>query len=265
MTVVTGRLALFDLDGTLVRPGSVLQRMHMDAMAAALVTATGSAAPFEYRGGELFHHGVNLAGFTDAGTIRAALVLAGATEDEVAERMREVVDDMAERLEGAVPPKGWYGSGDLLPGARTALEALRQAGFALGMSTGNARRVALWKMRAAGLADLLYDGGFGDGTTEREDVTRAGVIACAPAGAAQAGVLVGDTVRDVTAAHAAGLSCLAVTTGAATAEELRAAGADEVVAGLAGGPALESLIRLAGQSARHRPLSEAVNQASGES
>ena len=66
-----GRLALFDLDGTLVRPGSVLQRMHMDSMVAAIAAASGSREPFTYRGGELFYRGVNLAGFTDAGTIQA--------------------------------------------------------------------------------------------------------------------------------------------------------------------------------------------------
>jgi phosphoglycolate phosphatase len=152
-----------------------------------------------------------------------------------------------------VPPKGRDGSGDLLPGLRAALEALREAGFALGMRTGNARLLALRKMRAGGLADLLYNGGFGDRAIEREDVVRTGAIACAPAGAARASVLVGDTVRDVTAAHAADLSCLAVPTGAATAEELRAASADEVIPGLTGGSAVASLIRLAGQSARLRP------------
>ncbi|MEU1516212.1 HAD family hydrolase [Streptomyces sp. NPDC005811] len=247
------RIALFDLDGTLIRPGSALQRMHMDAMAAAITHATGRQDAFVYRGGELFYRDVNLAGFTDAGTIRTALRLAGAAEDEIAMRLPEVVAVMVRRLERTPLPGAGSSAGDLLPGARELLRDLAAAGFALGTSTGNARAVAAWKLRAAGLAGLLDDGGFGDTATEREDVARAGVASLAPPGPALAGVLVGDTVRDVTAAHAAGLRCLAVTTGAATARELLAAGAEDVLPGLDGGGALDSVIRLAGPGAVGRP------------
>ena len=197
MSGLTVRLALFDLDGTLVRPGSVLQRMHMDAMAAAIAAASGSREPFTYCGGELFYRGVNLAGFTDAGTIRAALVLAGVPQQEAAARLPAVVADMVEQLNRASRPEGWHGSDDLLPGARDILAALRGAGFTLGMSTGNARAVASWKMRAAGLGDLFDGGGFGDRFTEREDVAASGARSLCPPGAVNSGVLVGDTVRDV--------------------------------------------------------------------
>ncbi|MBQ0983224.1 HAD family hydrolase [Streptomyces sp. F63] len=256
------RIALFDLDGTLIRPGSALQRMHMDAMAAAIAHATGRQDAFAYRGAELFYRGVNLAGFTDAGTVRTALRLAGAIEDEIAERLPEVVADMVGRLERSPLPGAGSAAGDLLPGARELLRALAEAGFALGASTGNARAVAAWKLRAAGLSGLLDDGGFGDTATEREDVARAGAASLTPPGSVPAGVLVGDTVRDVTAAHAAGLSCLAVTTGAATARELLAAGAEDVLPGLDGGGALDSVIRLSGpgavgRSEAHLPLSHA--------
>ncbi|MFD7068334.1 HAD family hydrolase [Streptomyces sp. NPDC059913] len=251
-----GPVALFDLDGTLVRPGSVLQRLHMDAMASAIGAAVGTREPFVYRGGEMFYRDVNLAGFTDSGTVLTALRLAGVPVAEAAEQVPAVVAVMVERLEWAVTPEGWRGSDDLLPGAREVLEALAGAGFVLGMSTGNARAVAAWKMRWAGLSDLLRDGGFGDEATEREDVARAGAAALALAGAAPHGVLVGDTTRDITAAHAAGLGCLAVTTGAATAAELRVAGADAVVPGLCGGRVLDALFRVAGHGAS--PLTPAL-------
>ena len=254
MSGPTVRLALFDLDGTLVRPGSVLQRMHMDAMAAAIAAASGSREPFTYCGGELFYRGVNLAGFTDAGTIRAALVLAGVPQQEAAARLPAVVADMVEQLNRASRPEGWHGSDDLLPGARDILAALRGAGFTLGMSTGNARAVASWKMRAAGLGDLFDGGGFGDRFTEREDVAASGATSLCPPGAVSSGVLVGDTVRDVQAAHAAGLRCLAVSTGAAQAAELRSAGADFVLPGLGG--ALPVLLRLTDRPvSRREPVS----------
>jgi phosphoglycolate phosphatase-like HAD superfamily hydrolase len=58
------------------------------------------------------------------------------------------------------------------------------------------------------------------------------------------GVVVGDTAKDVTAAHASGLRCLAVATGAAPPHELRAAGADAIVTDLTGTTALDALLRL---------------------
>ncbi|MFD8959543.1 HAD family hydrolase [Streptomyces anulatus] len=243
MTASIGCIALFDLDGTLVRPGSPLQRAHMDAMAAAIAAATGTRETFVYRGGELFYREVNLAGYTDAGTVRAALVLAGLSDDEADLRLPRVIADMVERLDRVPLPRAGRADADLLPGAREVLEGLRDAGFELGMSTGNARAVARWKMSAAGLADLLDDGGFGDTAVHRDDVARAGVAALATGGTPPRGVLVGDTVRDVTAAHAAGLPCLAVTTGAADAGELLAAGADAVLPGLSD-RAVETLVRL---------------------
>ncbi|MFE3368037.1 HAD family hydrolase [Streptomyces sp. NPDC059173] len=246
MTGSSGRFVLFDLDGTLVKPGSPLQRAHMDAMAAAIAAATDNPETFVYRGGELFYREVNLAGFTDAGTVRAALVLAGLSDDEADLRLPRVIADMVERLGRVQFPRAGRAV-DLLPGTREVLEGLCDAGIALGMSTGNARAVARWKMSAAGLSDLLHDGGFGDTAVHRDDVARAGVAALATGGTPPRGVLVGDTVRDVTAAHAAGLPCLAVTTGAADAGELLAAGANAVLPGLSD-RAVETLVRLCSQA-----------------
>ncbi|SCG59220.1 HAD family hydrolase [Micromonospora halophytica] len=231
---------LFDLDGTLIRPGARIQRRHMSAMAAAIADVCGTAEEFRYAGGQLWYADIDLAGFTDAGTVCAALRHHGIGAARVRHLTRQVMAALDARL-GQDPEQIGNQAGDLLPGCRALLEALRGHGCPLGMSTGNARSVARWKMRRTGLADLLYDGGFGDTARDRDDVVAAGVAAL---GAPGNGVVIGDTAKDVTAAHAAGLRCLAVTTGATSPEDLHAAGADSVVTDLTGGRALDAVLRL---------------------
>ncbi|MEV5821250.1 HAD family hydrolase [Micromonospora harpali] len=231
---------LFDLDGTLIRPGAPVQRLHMSTMAAAIADVCGTAEEFRYEGGQLFYADIDLAGFTDAGTVHAALRHHGVPAGRLRRLTRQVMDALAARIGGSAAD-GDAGAGDLLPGCRALLEALRGHGCPLGMSTGNARSVARWKMRRTGLADLLRDGGFGDAARDRDDVVAAGVAALGGGGP---GVVVGDTAKDVTAAHASGLRCLAVATGATPADELRAAGADAVVADLGGSAALDAVLRL---------------------
>ncbi|EEP70196.1 hypothetical protein MCAG_00523 [Micromonospora sp. ATCC 39149] len=239
MTPPSG-FVLFDLDGTLIRPGAPLQRVHMSTMAAAIADVCGTAEEFRYEGGQLWYAGIDLAGFTDAGTVHAALRHHGVPAVRLPQLTRQVMDALAERI-GRRPAAGGESADDLLPGCRGLLEALRGHGCPLGMSTGNARAVARWKMRRTGLADLLHDGGFGDAARDRDDVVAAGVAALGGGGP---GVVVGDTAKDVTAAHASGLRCLAVTTGATPPDELAAAGADAVVADLTGAAALDAVLRL---------------------
>ncbi|MFC8850015.1 MULTISPECIES: HAD family hydrolase [unclassified Micromonospora] len=231
---------LFDLDGTLIRPGAPVQRAHLSTMAAAIADVCGAAEEFRYEGGQLWYAGIDLAGFTDAGTVHAALRHHGVPAGRLPQLTWQVMAVLAARIEQR-PAAGGASAADLLPGCRGLLEALRGHGCPLGMSTGNARSVARWKMRRTGLADLLRDGGFGDAARDRDDVVAAGVAALGDAGP---GVLVGDTAKDVTAAHASGLRCLAVTTGATPPDELRAAGADAIVADLTGTAALDAVLRL---------------------
>ncbi|MFG1674411.1 HAD family hydrolase [Micromonospora sp. NPDC049282] len=231
---------LFDLDGTLVRPGARIQRRHMSTMAAAIADVCGVAEEFRYADGQLWYADIDLAGFTDAGTVHAALRHHGVDAARVRQLSRRVMAAMDARLGQGRDPAGDRAD-DLLPGCRALLEALRGHGCGLGMSTGNARAVARWKMRRTGLADLVHDGGFGDVARDRDDVVAAGVAAL---GAPGNGVVVGDTAKDVTAAHAAGLRCVAVATGATSPEGLHAAGADSVVTDLTGGRALDAVLRL---------------------
>ena len=232
---------LFDLDGTLIRPGARLQRIHMSTMAAAIADVCGTAEDFRYEGGQLWYGDIDLAGFTDAGTVRAALRYHGVSAGRVPLLTRHVMAALTVRIEQCSPTRHDH-VGDLLPGSRTLVEALHAHGYAVGMSTGNARSVARWKMQLTGLADLLLRGGFGDTARDRDDVVAAGVAALG--GPGSPGIVVGDTAKDVTAAHASGLRCLAVTTGATPLRQLHAAGADAIVTDLSDPAAVEAVHRL---------------------
>ncbi len=116
------------------------------------------------------------------------------------------------------------------PDAAPAMEALAAAGIPAALVTGNIRAIAHHKLGLAGLGGVFHDreGGYGCDAADRAEVVR---IALRRAGLGPAeGVVIGDTPRDVSAAHAAGCRVVAVTTGHFGAAELQ--GADAVAANL---------------------------------
>lgn len=229
-----GAAVVFDIDGTLLRPGTYLQRVHMGSMAAAIERVSGIHAEFHYDGSGLFVNGRNLAGYTDAGTIDLVLQTAGVSAPELPGLRAAVVKNMCDLVTAAT--EGLDSGHELLPGAAGLVTELRRRGVIVGLSTGNARAVASCKMRATGLTGLEALGGFGDAHGARPDIAR-GAVAAVRANAGARGqvlaktdiVLIGDTTSDVSAARAAGVRCIGVTTGAARAHELERAGADLVV------------------------------------
>ncbi|WP_406285813.1 HAD family hydrolase [Streptomyces sp. NBC_00209] len=233
-----GAAVIFDIDGTILRPGCRLQRAHMGAMAAAAAEVTGVPSAFRYRGGDLFVGEHSLSGYTDAGTIELLLRIAGVPREHRPEQLVRITETMCRRL--AEDVGGLDCRGDLLYGVARLAAELRSAGVPVGLSTGNARAVAACKMGAVGLPGLEARGAFGDHHQAREDIVRDAVAGLRKE-AAEDGrplephdiVLVGDTPSDVRAARAAGIRCLAVATGAATEQLLREAGPDALAESLA--------------------------------
>ncbi|MEU6884843.1 HAD family hydrolase [Streptomyces viridosporus] len=249
-----GAAVIFDIDGTLLRPGTCLQRVHMGSMAIAIEQISGIRAEFRYDGGDLFVNGNNLAGCTDAGTIDLVLHTAGVPASESPGLRAAVVENMCDLVAAAT--EGLDSGHELLPGTAELLTELRRRGVIVGLSTGNARAVASCKMRAAGLPGLEALGGFGDSHGARSDIARDAVAAVRAAAGTRGQVLggtgvvlIGDTTSDVGAARAAGVRCVGVATGPARAHELERAGADLVV------PTMEEL--------RVRDLAELVHADEG--
>jgi phosphoglycolate phosphatase-like HAD superfamily hydrolase len=128
--------------------------------------------------------------------------------------------------------------GRVLPGVPEALKALAaDSAVCSSVLTGNISANALVKLRAFGL-DTQLDmamGGYGEDSEDRAhlvDAARARIRAAYGIPTGRPTVLVGDTPRDVQAAHENEAYCIAVASGIHTVDQLRAEGADVVLADL---------------------------------
>lgn len=212
-------LILFDIDCTLVDTGGA----GMSALNEAALEVFGSEGP-----------PLDLAGSTDKGIVRGLFGHFELPYDEaLEERFFEVYLPKVERNLND-PSFG----GKVLEGAQNLLNALEEEGHTLGLMTGNIERGAVVKTSHYGLSEHFGFGSYGD---DHWDRNKLGPIALARAEAATGKtflsdeiLVIGDTPKDVACAHAFGVRCVAVATGAFNEEALRACGADEVISTLVG-------------------------------
>jgi phosphoglycolate phosphatase len=133
----------------------------------------------------------------------------------------------------------------VLPGAEQLLLGLIEDGHLLGLVTGNLEAAAHIKLHRAHFNRFFAFGGYGSDSNDRAEVTRIALRRAAfvfgePI-AAETAIVIGDTPRDVEAAHSAGIACVGVASHKFTAEQLHEAGADQVV---------DSLLELESSSSR---------------
>lgn len=218
-------VVLFDIDGTLISAGGAGRR----ALDRALEAVVGRAGAMQ---------GVELAGRTDPLIVESALLAIG--QEPTSALVAEVLQAYVAALPGELKRSDRY---LVHAGVRELLLALQRVStVALGLGTGNVRAGARCKLSHGGLWEHFSFGGFACDHPERAELIRIG----AEAGAARLGVargdcrvvVVGDTERDVQAAHAIGALCVGVTTGPCSHAQLVAAGADLVVEDLCGDEAL---------------------------
>ncbi len=224
-------VVLFDIDGTLLSTGGASLR----ALARAFEHVLGVRPSFT---------GYRFDGATDPAIVRDLLRRLDRPDD--AGTAGAVLDAYVEILPAQLAGASGY---RLLPGVVETLSALAASGRAIGLCTGNVVRGARAKLSRGGLWERFPFGGFGSDAERRDEIVRAAVSRAAEAIGRPLSpselLVVGDTPRDVAAAEAAGVPCLAVASGRYSVEELRAAGATQVVASLAtaearrwlGGPA----------------------------
>lgn len=216
-------VALFDIDGTLIRAGDPAHRAAFDHALASVFAVPATL------------DGVPLAGRLDREIARLALAPHGVDPVAVEAGLDELVSVMGGHYAAAV------GRGDrlghLLPGVTEAVSALRAAGIALAVVTGSARPVARAKLAAAHLDELFPVGAYGDEADDRAELVRLG-IAGAEAHYGRRfppprAIVIGDTPLDVRAARIAGVRALAVCTGAVPRAALEDAYPDAVLDDLA--------------------------------
>lgn len=232
-------LLLWDVDHTLIENGGVSKATY----ALAFERLTGSAPVVR----------PSTDGRTDHEILRN-LFAANATNLTTAQEQRfgDVLLDCGKALMPELLEHGYA-----LPGVIAALNRLSDHPTVVqSVLTGNIRENAENKLRLLGKSASLLDldvGGYGS-----DDIVRSHLVRVAQSKAGRkygtafgrsSTVLVGDTERDVAAAHDGGARIIAVATGASSAEQLRQAGADVVLADVTELSAfLSALARLTGEA-----------------
>lgn len=214
-------LILWDVDQTLV---SIKGGVSRSLYELAFEKVTGRTL------GEL----AGMAGRTEQAIMVETLRLNGIDEPEALfGDFYAALTAAAEELEGRMREVGV-----VLPGAREAIASCAGRRAVQSAVTGNLRPIAITKLAALGLGDGLdfEVGGYGDDGSDRADlVRRARKRASEKYGHAFEGkrtVVIGDTPHDVRGALDADALAVAVASGRSSADELRAAGADIVLASL---------------------------------
>jgi phosphoglycolate phosphatase len=203
------RLALFDIDGTLIRTGGAGVRAFAKAFASEFNAADG----FER---------LKFAGRTDTGLVREFFSfhqIAPSPENfrRFFERYVFWLDLLLRESETAVCPGVW----EFL----RQLQALPQAP-ALGLLTGNIRLGAEIKLRHFKLWEVFQTGAFGDDHEERDRIAAVAhqrvsrILGTELRG--EEVLVVGDTPHDIRCGRAIGARVLAVATGGASLDELKA-------------------------------------------
>ena len=213
------RALLWDIDGTLTKSAGA----GMRALASAL---THSAASEHLRG-------MRLDGMTDRAIVRALLSAAGDPARTLEERAGAVqdaaIDAVLEQYLVALASECANKSYFAQPGIAELIPRLADRGdLLLGLCTGNLERGAELKLTAAGLWPRFRFGGYGSDAEHRAEIVSTAWTRAQALGATS-GLVIGDTPRDILAAHEAGLPACGVATGRWSTRELSEQGADCVI------------------------------------
>ena len=195
---------LFDIDGTLLRSRD---RVHMDSFAASVQRVTGF---------EITLAGILLHGNTDTAILRGPAARRGFLPSCWREHGRDPGGHAQQRCRTA--PRVDLA---LMPGVEEVLRHLAQKGALLGVATGNLETIGWIKIEKAGLREWFRFGGFSDHFPIRgELIAHAAWKAREMAGRDANICVVGDTPRDIEAAHSNFLPVIAVATGRCSFDEL---------------------------------------------
>lgn len=198
------RLVLFDIDGTLV--------YHVDASMQGFKR-------FAYAIARVYGVPVTVDIASYNGTIDRQMawdIVArqGISREVFLVKFPAYIAAMLEYLTEAARTHTLY---EPIPDAVTLVSKLSVRNSALGLITGNAKRIAEWKMEHTGLAKYFSFGLFGDEADDRNALARL-VFAKATkhfhqSFTGQNIVVIGDTVHDIRCGKAIGAATIAVTTG----------------------------------------------------
>jgi phosphoglycolate phosphatase-like HAD superfamily hydrolase len=212
------RLALFDIDGTLLREGIAPKLAFARALQETFDT-TGPVSGFRF------------AGMTDPQCVAEIMRLAGIQDDVILERRNACLDRYVTHLRVEMRQ---HDGAKLFPGVKELLVRLSgREDVLVGLLTGNVQPGAMLKLDRFKLGSYFRFGAFGDEHEDRGELARIALEKAArllgrPVRGEEATVI-GDTPRDVACARAIGARAVIVATGLVSREELRAAEPDIIL------------------------------------
>ena len=207
---------LFDIDGTLIS------------------TRGSGARAWRYAFEQLHGIAPNIADFTEDGMtdpeVGRVTFTHALDRSPTDQEMARLLGVYLERLAVEVAGDSGY---RIMPGVEVLLPRLTNAGVLLGIVSGNLESAAHLKLARGNLNRYFSVGGYGSDSADRGELTRLAIARCATIHghtvSSKRVLVVGDTPRDIAAAHAADAIGVGVATGKYTVEALHAAGADFVV------------------------------------
>ncbi|MBL63810.1 MAG: hydrolase [Opitutae bacterium] len=219
------RLLLWDLDETLVTTGGAGERSF-------------ERAAEEVFGVSISMDDIDYSGRTDSAIGSLVQQVCGLPEND------ESIDRYLASFLHFLPIELPLNKPRVLPGVeRLTSMVLESNSHAQGLLTGNLAAGAKIKLKYFGLWERFLFGAFSDDSSQREELgpvaMKRATTAYNKTFTAENTVVIGDTLRDVSCAHAFGARCLAVASGSHSVEQLRSAGADCVVDSLEDGVAVD--------------------------
>jgi phosphoglycolate phosphatase len=204
-----------------------------------LLITTGGAGTRSWRWAfdELYGIPADIGKFTEAGmtdpVVGRLTFMSVIGHEPSPTELARVISHYLMRLPEEVAGSSGY---KVLAGVEELLPRLCRAGFLLGITTGAVEAAANIKLARANLNRFFSFGGYGSDSSDRGELTRTaiargGEIFGSPVDPQRVLVL-GDTPKDIVAAHAAHAIGVGVASGHYSEEELREAGADHVLGSL---------------------------------
>jgi phosphoglycolate phosphatase len=204
-----------------------------------LLITTGGAGTRSWRWAfdELYGIPADIGEFTESGmtdpVVGRLTFTAVIGHEPSAEELARVVSHYLMRLPEEVAQSSGY---RVLAGVEELLPRLCHGGFLLGITTGAVEAAAHIKLARANLNRFFSFGGYGSDSADRGELTRKAIARAAEILGSpidpQRVLVVGDTPKDIAAAHAAHAISVGVASGHYSEEELREAGAEYVLSSL---------------------------------
>ena len=210
----TGKLLLFDIDGTLLIANGIGRRCMDEALA-------------ELFGPLVTSGGVAFSGRTDLAIMKEVLQNHGVADADIPRLVALALKTYAASAQGRMRASDL----SVLPGVPRLLDHLaKRPDVQLGLVTGNLRSTAYLKLNTVGLASLFPFGAFGNDHADRNLLPPLAIRrARAYNGLRYSShdiVVIGDSVHDIRCGRHVGAHCVAVATGVTAAARLAAEAPD---------------------------------------